>query len=299
MINLLLAVTLSTTWFIIFRLFRTFKVNIFPAVVINYCACVLTGVVVFGWENTLGKLASASPWLVYALMLGAFFISTFYLTAYSIEKIGVTLTTVSAKISLVLTVFVNLFVLESASKSFDFFNYSGIFFAIVAIVLSSIQPKNNDNIAEKSFWWLPLVVFSLTALVDISISSIKAIYIQPEQSTLFTILTFASAASIGVVILSAQLVSKQVKMTQKEWIGGLALGVPNFFSLFYLLKTLEDFKNDGAFLFPIFNIAIILASSFIAVTLFKEKLSRLNVLGLILAIFSIFLIAYQEILRYL
>lgn len=298
MLNLILSVLLSVAWFVIFRFFRTFKVDTFPAVVVNYCVCVLTGLAVFGWKDTLGKFDEASHWAIYAFMLGSFFITTFYLTAYAIQKIGVTLTTVSAKISLVLTVCVNLFILQTASKIFDIFNYLGIILAIVAIILSSIQPKTDENITQKPSILLPFIVFGLTALVDISINTINAIYVKPSQSTLFSILTFASAAFIGVVILSFQLIKGQRKMTKREWIGGFCLGVPNFFSLFYLLKALQDFKNDGAFLFPIFNIAIILVSSIFAVIVFKEKLSKLNLLGLSMAILSIFLIAYQEILRY-
>ncbi len=297
MIDLLLAVLFSTGWFIIFRYFKTFKVDTFPAVVVNYWVCILTGLLTFGWGNTIGRFESASHWAIYAFGLGILFISTFYLTAYSTQTIGVTLTTVSAKISLVLTVFANLFVLQSASKTFDIFNYLGIILAIIAIVLSSISPKNNENQTQKSVWWLPLLIFLLTATVDITVNSINAIFVKPEQSALFSILTFGSAALIGFLILSFQLISKQRKITMKEVLGGIALGIPNFFSLFYLLKALEFFKNDGAFLFPIFNIAIILASSICAVILFKEKLSKLNLLGLGVAILSIFLIAYQEIIK--
>ncbi|TAE70809.1 MAG: hypothetical protein EAZ85_11510 [Bacteroidetes bacterium] len=297
MINLLLAVLFSTGWFIIFRYFRTFKVDTFPAVVVNYWVCILTGLLTFGWENTIGRFETASAWSVYAFGLGILFISTFYLTAYSAQTIGVTLTSVSAKISLVLTVFANIFILKSASKIFDIFNYLGIFLAIVAIVLSSIQPKTNENQEQKAVWWLPLLIFLLTATVDITVNSINAIFVKPEQSALFSILTFGSAAVVGFVILSVQLILKQRKIGMKEFLGGVALGIPNFFSLFYLLKALENFKNDGAFLFPIFNIAIILASSTCAVILFKEKLSKLNLLGLAIAILSIFLIAYQEIIK--
>jgi drug/metabolite transporter (DMT)-like permease len=297
MLNLLLAVFFSTAWFIIFRYFKTFKIDTFPAVVVNYWVCVMTGFLAFGWNDTLGKVNTANDWIIYACALGGLFISTFYLTAYSAQMIGVTLTSVSAKISLVLTVFANLFILQSASKIFDFFNYTGILLAIVAIILSSISPKSQESNTQKTIWWLPLLIFSLTATVDITVNTINKFFVKPEQSALFSILTFSSAACIGFLILGYQLLNQQRKLTYKEWLGGLALGVPNFFSLFYLLKALEDFKNDGAFLFPVFNIAVILASTFCAVILFKEKLSKLNIIGLLLAILSIVLIAYQELLK--
>jgi drug/metabolite transporter (DMT)-like permease len=58
---------------------------------------------------------------------------------------------------------------------------------------------------------------------------------------------------------------------------------------------LSGFKGDGALVFPVFNISVILIAAIASYFFFKEKLSLINKLGLALAIFAILLISYQEV----
>ena len=58
---------------------------------------------------------------------------------------------------------------------------------------------------------------------------------------------------------------------------GILLGVPNYFSAKFLLKSLESVPAVIAF--PTFSVGAIVIITFTGVLVFKEKLSRKQVIG--------------------
>jgi multidrug transporter EmrE-like cation transporter len=297
MLNLLLAVLFTVTWLVGFRLFKTYKINTFQAVVINYWTCAFTGLFTFDISNSLNINTLSQFWVLLAALLGGMFISTFYLTAIATQKIGLTLTTVSAKISLVVPVLFSLFVFQSSQKNFDFINYLGVLLALLAIVFSSLKKEEDTPVARDLLSILfPILIFATNGAVDTMVNYLNWQYVRPENSAFFSIVSFVAAASLGLVGLLYQIFVKGEGLAVKNILGGVAIGVPNFFSFYFLLLALADFKSDGAFLYPIFNILTILFSAIFAWFLFREKLSQLNRIGIGLAVVAMILIAYQEIL---
>ncbi|MDZ7607298.1 MAG: hypothetical protein U5K79_17335 [Cyclobacteriaceae bacterium] len=50
--------------------------------------------------------------------------------------------------------------------------------------------------------------------------------------------------------------------------------------------------------FPLYNVGVILASALLAVALFNEKFTKINLVGLGLSFLALFLLSYQEIIHY-
>lgn len=298
MLNFIITSVLTATWILCFRSFKSLNINTLQAVVVNYWICVLTGVISFGLYAEVTNFDK--PWLIYANILGTLFFITFYQMARTTQIIGVTATTVAAKISLVIPVLFALFVFKTQVKFFDFWNYTGVGLTLLAIYFSAQSNQSNaqSSTSKVNSLFLPILIFLLSALIDTSVNFLNWKYIPSEDSALFLIFAFGSAAVVGSLYVTYLIIKKSVVFDKKALFGGLYLGIPNFFSLYFLLQTLSDFNNDGAFIFPLFNIAVILISAIFAIILFREKLSKLNWLGLGIAVLAMFLIAYQEILSY-
>ena len=71
---------------------------------------------------------------------------------------------------------------------------------------------------------------------------------------------------------------------------GIALGIPNYMCMYFLLKTLGAF-TEASIVLPINNIGIVMASTLTGVFVFKEHLSTFNKIGLMLAIASIVILS--------
>jgi uncharacterized membrane protein len=73
---------------------------------------------------------------------------------------------------------------------------------------------------------------------------------------------------------------------------GAAVGVPNYFSIWCLMQVLKQFPKNSSAIIPINNMGIVLFSAVMAWILFRERLSMINWIGIILSLGAIALIAY-------
>ena len=298
MLYLILSVLVSASLIFIFKLFQRYHIHTFQAIVVNYTVCVLVGMLFPGGSDVLQPGIFSNTWAYAAMALGSIFILTFYLMALSTHKAGVTATSVAAKISMVIPVLFSLLVLRNSLKDYNIINYLGMVAALVAIVLTSIRPPQNDEVRSTPglALLLPFIIFLNSGIADSLINYTNEYYLQPHEAGQFTMLTFATSATAGMLVLVVLLLLKKVRLNFRSLIAGVILGIPNYFSIYFLIKALTAFGNDGAFLYPINNIGIILVGAIGAVVFFSEKLTRLNLIGIVVAVLAIILISYQEIL---
>lgn len=319
MLYLLLGILFNVAIFIAFRTYAKFGVRTLPAIVINYYVCVITGLVFLGSLHDIPAMLSLeNQWIYFALFLGFVFIITFYMMAVTTQRFSVTVSSIAAKMSLAIPVIFSLFIFQIESKPFNVLNYLGILTAFVAIYLSSLKkkekpaemtapPLDDGNpppgspaagapVAVKNWrlLLLPVGVFVCSGIIDTTINYTTYRYLTDAEAAVFPLVIFFVAGVIGTTL---QVVRKE-RTRLKELIGGICLGVPNYFSIYFIVKALAAFDNNGAFFYPILNINIILFSSLFAIIIFKEKLRLVNKLGLALAILAILLISYQEIFAY-
>lgn len=297
MIYLLLSVLAGTSLIFIFKLYQRFQVHTFQAIVVNYLTCTLVGLTFPGGTDVLQPQIFSQSWAMYAMALGTIFIGTFYLMALTTQKVGVTAASVAAKISLVIPVLFSLLVLQNSLKEYTFVNYVGMAAALVAIVMSSIRPRREGeaNTSPALALLLPLIIFLNSGIADSLINYTNQYHLQPHQASQFTMLTFATSAMVGVAVLLYMLLTRKTTFFRRSILAGILLGIPNYFSIFFLIKALSAFANDGAFLYPINNIGIILVGALGAVIFFKERLTAVNIAGIGVAVLALILISYQEI----
>ncbi len=294
MIYLLLSFSLNVCIFALFHLFPKYHINTFQAIVVNYIVCVFTGLIFIGVIET-NILWSYQPWYPIAIILGFVFVGTFYLTAITTQRFGISVSTIASKMSLAIPVVFALFIFNLESKEFKALNYLGLVLALASIYLISSRKDRADNTGSGYNWIsLPILVFILAGVIDTTINYTNYKYLSDSDAGIFPIYVFASASLVGIVTL----LIRRNKMQIRSIIAGGTLGIINYFSIYFLLLALSFFQNDGALFFPIFNMMIILGSVLLSVVLFSEKLEVRNKAGLALSFVALFLISYQEILNY-
>ena len=99
------------------------------------------------------------------------------------------------------------------------------------------------------------------------------------------------AMLFGVVLVAYDLMTGKSKWQSKNLLGGIALGVINFFSTYCVFHAMRYF--DNVVLFPIYNIGVVCLTALIGWLLFKEKLTWKNYLGLAIAIIAVVLITVR------
>jgi uncharacterized membrane protein len=296
MFYLLASIVLSVLLLLNFRLFPRYQVDTFQAIVFNYPVCFLTGYLLLPPGTSFG-IDLHQPWTWVALGIGAAFVLTFLLSGASTQRNGITATSLANNLSLVIPVCVSLFVLAVPGRAFDGFNYLGLVLAVVAVGLSTYRPETDAQV--RSGGWvrlLPVAVFLMYGLTNTAINYMNVRYIANGQHPVVVTLTMVVGAIItGFVLLLYRYARGGIRLAGRNVLGAVTLGIPNFLSFYTLVLALSYFGGNGAFVYPLYNIGVILLSALSAALFFRERLLKINVLGLVLAVLAIALISWREL----
>ncbi|MCB7479653.1 EamA family transporter [Christiangramia sediminis] len=290
MIYLLLSVLSSTIIFIVFRLYKKFGVNTLQAIVVNYFIACTVGFFGYIEGSDFSKVPSEN-WFPGALMLGVLFITVFNLAAITTQKSGLSVVAVATKMSVAIPVLCGIFLYN---ESTGILKILGILLALVAVYLTSIKSEEGISIKKENLIF-PLLVFLGSGIIDTSIKYLETSYVSETDVGLFSSTIFATAGSLGVIILIIQAFQGKLKITYKNILGGIALGIPNYYSIYFLVMALRTKGFDSSTIFTMNHVAIVTISTLVGIVLFREKLIRKNWIGLILAIISIILVANSAI----
>jgi drug/metabolite transporter (DMT)-like permease len=285
MIDLALSVLFTSLLYVIFKFFARFEVQTLYAIITNYFTAALVGA--FFLEDGLRlQDAPQKPWFLGTFVLGMFFIIIFNVMAKSSQELGVSLTAVAAKMALVIpVVFGMLFFKDTLS----IWQGIGVLLALVAVYFASL--KSTDSANPKNALWLLGLVFIGSGLIDVALNYFQEQYVLPAEVPLFTSTVFAAAGITGILLIVLRSFQKPLKINLKNMLWGVILGVPNYFSIHFLLAALRNENGNSASVFTINNVAIVLFSTLLGILIFKEKLSMKNWGGIVIAVISIALVA--------
>jgi drug/metabolite transporter (DMT)-like permease len=282
MIFLILSIFCSTLLFVAFKLFQKFEISTIHAIVINYVVASACGIM-FSAKIVPSEIIQ-SPWVINAMIIGVSFIILFYLIALTTQKIGLSVASVSNKMSVVIPVIAAIILYND---SVSIIKVLGILLAIIAVFLASI--KDESIVIEKKYLFLPLILFIGNGLIDTYIKYTETYFLEPDETNLFLTVLFVCAGISGLLFI---VFSRNFNFQWKDVIGGVLLGIPNYGSIYFLIKTLELPQFESSVVFPLNNISIVTASSLIGLFIFNEKMNDKNKIGVLLSIVAIFIIAF-------
>ncbi len=282
MIYLILTILQSTLIFVVFKLFTRFKIDNLQAITANYIIGAAFGFLIYDGSCTICDITDA-PWLTIAIMLGVLFIVVFNIFALSSQKVGVALTSVASKMSVIIPVGLGFWLYQDQVNAMKII---GLIAALAAFYLTLRKPGNTQF--DKRLFILPILLFFGNGMVDSVMKYSQHHYIT-DDIILFLCIVFLSAFTIGVVMLLIRVARRKVRFGFKHIIAGFILGLINFGSTYYIIKSMATFES--AVVFPIVNVGIVSLSTLIGYFGFREKLSWINWIGIILAIIAIIIIA--------
>ena len=288
MFYLILTILLNVVISVIFKIFPRYKIDSFQAIVANYLVCVITGCVFIGkMPFTAGNLHAA--WLPWALLMGCGFISIFNLIAYSTKMDGITTTTIANKLSLAIPVIFSIVLYHELA---GVWKIAGILLAVPAVYLTT-RVKGENNKVQNLFW--PAILFILSGLLDTLVKYVQFHFLaSADTQAVYTIYCFAVAATIGLMLMTALLLLKKITFHWRNIVAGICIGVPNYFSIYYLIRMLNSSFLQSSAAIPVVNIGILVTSSVTAILLFREKVNALRITGLLLSVIAILLIAFGD-----
>ncbi len=289
MIYLALSVLSSTLIYVVFKTFDRHGINVLNALVLNYLTAFVLGFSLQTTEVELLGLARFN-WFIPAACLGIFFICIFYLMAMTTQKHGMSVVSVASKMSLSIPV---IFVIFYYDESITIIKVLGIILALISVYLVSSKPKDDVKFNIKHLL-LPFGVFLGSGIIETSIKVLQNDFVPSVETPVFSASIFLFAALTGIVIFIIRFFKSKTLITAKDIIAGILLGIPNYFSIYFLIEALRNPNFDSSIVFVMNNVSIVILSTVLGILLFKEYLLRRNKIGVLIAIISIILVALSS-----
>ena len=280
---LIAAITFSSLIVLTFKLFDRFKIDILQAVVVNYLVAIGYGLLTSPSVPGFGEMASMD-WFPYALANGLFFILVISTFGLSTQRVGIALTSVSSKMSVVWPVLLGWLVL---GDNITWVRMAGIAAALVAFYLTF--RKKGEPLFSRNRAWLPLLLFLSTGINDSLMKYAEQRHMGQHQTT-YLLVVFAMALMLGLTLLIwKHLQNRRPHYHWRNLIGGIALGIFNWLSTLMMIKAMASF--DSSVLFPVFNASIVTIAALLGYFFFRERLKPVNWIGIGLALAAIVLTA--------
>ena len=249
----------------------------------NYIVAFIMGVVLADGAVYLSEIPE-QPWFLGALFLGALFVSIFFIMATTAQRNGVSVVSVAGKMSVVVPVLFGTFLYN---ESVTILKVIGILIALIAVYLASVKNETNTKSGGILF---PVLLFFGSGVIDTTLKYVEVNFVLQKDVSLFSGSLFGIAAVFAATILLIQQIKKKASFGIKNIIAGFVLGVPNYFSIIFLIKALQNEDFESSVLFTVNNVGIVILSTLVGLLIFKETFSLKNKIGVVLAVFGIILV---------
>jgi drug/metabolite transporter (DMT)-like permease len=283
MIFILISVCFSVFVSVLLKLAKRYDIDNRQAIAWNYSIAGLLTWLIYRPEI---PSMSESIFPVYVI-LGILLPSLFVILAFSIRFTGIVRTDIAQRLSLFIPVIASFLIFYEEQSTIKII---GIAIAFLAIIFSI--PWQKDTEAKKSFWIYPVLVFIGMGIIDTLFKQIAKTTTIPFTSSLLVVFIIAFVLSISYLLYL--FLFKNMKFTLINMVCGWILGIANFGNILFYLKAHQDLAKQPSLVFSTMNIGVILLGSAVGVFIFHEKLSRLNYVGILLALISILFLYYAQ-----
>lgn len=298
MVFLIFSILSSAAIYVIFKFLDRFKIKTFNVIIINYITATVLGILLTNSQANIFPIYK-NAWFPYSIIIGILFITMFVVIAKSSQVVGIAITTISNKMSVIIPIAVSIIIdpLDVLTN----LKATGIILAVLAVFLSVYQKPARRQEGRKVEFdprniYLPIILFLGMGLVDSFVKYAQQYHVADDVLPIFTVILFAMAAIAGLITKALRRTSFKELIEKKNLLWGIVLGISNYGSLYFLIKALNHKSQveeslDGSIVFGINNLGVITLSVIIGLIVFKERFLKINWVGIILSLIAIYILS--------
>lgn len=284
MFFVLLSVLCSVLVSVLLKLARRWQVDVGQAIAWNY---VVTSVLT-AWllQPAFGSLRGQGvPWLA-LIALGILLPTIFLALAAAVRHAGIVRSDAAQRLSLLLSLLAA-FVLFG--EQLDALKLGGIALGLLALVCM-VWRQGAGAAAGAAGWLYPLLVFAGFGIIDILFKRVALAGV-PLGASLQAM--FALALLVAFTLQLWRRARGQTRFTTRSALAGVLLGAANFGNILFYLRAHRALPAHPALVFASMNIGVVALGAVVGLLVFRERLSRLNLAGVLMALLAIGVIAWR------
>ena len=279
---LIFAVLCSVAVSIFLKIARKNQIQISQAIAVNYIvATLMTWFVLQPNIKSVTEYAATAPIFI---ALGVLLPVVFVIMSRAVERAGIVKSDAAQRLSLFIPI---AWALAFFGEVLTPARGLGVVLAFVALLCLLYKPliqkfsSNTKGVAASLMGvWLGYGV------IDILFKQLAKLDKTAFSGNLLVAFILAG------VLMWAYLLVKRTDWRLKSMLAGIALGVLNFGNILFYVRAHQVFKDNPTLVFAGMNMGVIALGTLVGAWVFREKISRVNALGVALAMASIFCLFY-------
>lgn len=285
MTYLILSILCSVAVSVLLKVARRQGIDIRQAIAFNYVmACGLTWFVLA--PDLQPKAGHDFPWLLFAV-LGVILPVLFMIMSRGVEYAGIVRADAAQRLSLFLTVLASFVLFGEALSINRGLSLVLAFAALFCLLWKPADATANSNIRQGALYLF--LIWLGYGVVDMLFKQIA------KTGTAFSSGLFLSFALAGVIMF-AYLLVRRTQWNGRSVLGGLLLGLLNFCNILFYIRAHQTFHENPTLVFTVMNIGVISLGTIVGAVAFRERISRINLLGIALAIIAVLTLYYWTVI---
>ena len=273
MMYLTIAVLCSVAVSVLLKILRQKNIDIRQTIVAGYpVAFLLTWLLLKPDVSSIGALGNA--WGI-IIALGILLPAVFVILGRAIESVGMVATDAAQRLSLIIPIVAAFLLFGEVLTGTRIFGLLLGFLALGALVYRPQHGFINSQAKQTPLWlfgvWLGYGV------IDILFKQVA------KQGAAFPLTLFVTFGLAGLLLL-VYLLSTRVRWQSNALSAGLLLGALNMGNIYAYIRAHQVLSESPSIVFTGMNVGVIAVATLIGVGVFKERLNRINIVGLLLAI---------------
>jgi drug/metabolite transporter (DMT)-like permease len=282
---LLAAALCSVLVSVLLKLARRFDVDVGQAIAWNYVVAAVASVLVFA-PAPAALQAATGPWPA-LLGLGLLLPTIFLALAGSVRHAGIVRSDAAQRLSLLISLLAAFLVFGEPPSAMKGWGIAVGFAALAGLVWR--PAVRAGEVADGAGRWVyPLLVFLGFGVIDVLFKRVAATGV-PLGAALLVM--FSLALLVTLLLQGWRLARRQARLGGRSVIAGLLLGLLNFGNILFYLRAHQALPGRPALVFAGMNLGVVALGAVAGLVVFRERLSRFNLAGLMLAVLAIALLA--------
>ncbi|WP_019673964.1 membrane protein [Psychrobacter lutiphocae] len=283
---LIIAVLCSVSVSVLLKVLRQKNIDIRQTIVAGYpVAFLLT------WTLLKPDLSATDnlqhTWSI-ILLLGVLLPLVFVILGRAIDTVGIIATDAAQRLSLIIPIMAAFVLFGEALTTQRILGIAIGFLALVALAYRKPEIEQADKASSaiahphKSICALPVGFWLVSVWLGYGVIDILFKQVA-KQGAAFPLTLFIVFGIAGILLFIYLLLNK-TRWQGKALASGLVLGILNMGNIYAYIKAHQALSDAPSVVFTGMNVGVIAVATLVGVLAFKESLSKLNMLGIALAI---------------
>lgn len=269
MLYLLTAILSSASMALALRFFKGREGNRYGILLGNYLTCIVLAAVLTPRGQSVFAVSPTT--LLLGGITGFFYVAALVGMQTSIHRNGTGLTSAFARLGLLVSLAVSILLFGERPSPIQLV---GAALVIAALVL--IHGTTGEGTGKRGGFLLLLLTLLFSGCAD-AMSKVFEQWGDAAENTHFFFWLFLTSLLFTVALAIREGVRTKKKLRWQQLLAGVAVGIPNYFSSYLLLRALQSLPAFVAY--PVYSTGTILLVLLAGMLFFRERLTKRQAIG--------------------